>query len=103
MAAQNIVIVGGGGAGVAIARDLASKLPKVSPQYKITLVTSRESYVHLPAALRMVVSPKDKLEESAIIPYDSVFSSDVGSVKIGTVTSVSSGSAGNEVVLDCPF
>ena len=100
MASQNIVIVGGGGAGVAIARDLASKLPKVSSQYKIILITSRESYAHLPAMLRMVVSPKDKLEESALIPYDSVFPNDIGSVKIGTVTSISSGSTGNEVVLE---
>jgi apoptosis-inducing factor 2 len=100
MASQNIVIVGGGAAGVAISRDLALKLSKTPSQYNLILVTTREAYAHLPAMLRMVVSREDKLEESALIPYDSLFPNGSGTVKIGTVTRISSATTGGEVILE---
>ena len=100
MASQNILVVGGGAAGVAIARDLAVKLPKTTSQFSLILITARETYAHLPAMLRMAVSKRDKLEETALIPYDDLFSNGFGSVKIGTVKSISSKPAGGEVVLD---
>lgn len=101
MSFQNIVVVGGGGAGVAISIALAAQLPKVSSQYKLVLVTAREVYVHLLAMLRLVVNPAEKLEESVLIPYDLLIPENVGSVKLGSVTSVlPENSGGGEVVLE---
>lgn len=99
---QNIVIVGGGGAGSAIARELSQKLPAVSSKYNIILITARECYVHMPAALRMLVTKEGELEKNALIPYDSLFVNDFGSVKVGTVTSVVRNSVGpgGNVLLD---
>ncbi|KAH8120013.1 FAD/NAD-binding domain-containing protein [Phellopilus nigrolimitatus] len=101
MSNQNIVIVGGGGAGVAIARELSANLPKTGPQYNLILVTNRECYVHVLASLRMAVS-EDNLEDTALIPYESVFVNGNGKVKIGNVVSIEreSGSSGGHVALE---
>ncbi|THH10955.1 hypothetical protein EW145_g972 [Phellinidium pouzarii] len=99
MSSQNIVIVGGGAAGATVARDLSAKLPN---GYNLILVTVRECHVHMPALLRLAVSPEDKLEQTALISYDSVFVNGNGSVKLATVISVESspGASGGAVVLE---
>lgn len=101
MSSQNIVIVGGGAAGVSIAVSLAAQLPKVGTGYRVVLVTAREVYVHLLAMLRLSVNRAAKVEETALIPYDAILPSNVGTVKIGAVSSiVPRSSNGGEVVLE---
>lgn len=67
MSKQNIVVVGGGGAGAAVARQLSAKLD--SSKQTLTLVTARPYSVYLPAQLRTVVSDHDHLEKTSFIPY----------------------------------
>ena len=51
--------------------------------------------------LRMVVNPAEKLEESALVPYDSILPQHVGSVKFGSVTRIVPGaSEGGEIELE---
>ena len=83
---QNIVVVGGGGAGYAAARGLAQKLDPKS--HTLTLVTARPFYSHLPAFIRMVTSSQDKVEEQALISYDKAFPAGLTTVRIGRVTSI---------------
>lgn len=62
------MIVGGGLAGIFLAFPLSKKLDR--SKYDIVLVNARPFCVNLIAALRMVASDRDKLENSALIPYD---------------------------------
>ena len=100
MSKENVVIIGGGGAGSAVARELSSKIPKLSSKYNLILVTSHDRYVHLPAMLRMAVSSNDKLEDTALIPYDRLLTNDFGEIKVGTVVSVTSSDVGGTVLLE---
>ncbi|KAL5495086.1 hypothetical protein ACEPAI_548 [Sanghuangporus weigelae] len=98
---QNIVVVGGGCAGVAIARQLSQKLPSVHSNYNLLLITERDVHVHLPAAIRMLVSSEDSLENSALTPYDRLFVNNFGTIKFGKVVSIeknSNGTGGNVVL-----
>lgn len=65
---KNVVVVGGGYAGIHAAEYLAKQLDRT--QYNLILLNPRPYYLHLVAALRMVVSEAGKLEERALIPYD---------------------------------
>ena len=67
-AKQNVVVVGGGYAGVNFIVGAAKKLD--AARYNLVLVNPRPYYVHLIGALRMAVSDQDKLEDTALIPYD---------------------------------
>lgn len=82
---SHVVIVGGGGYGAQIARALSSKLD--ANKHTLTLISSREFYLHLPAALRLIVTSENALEKSSLIPYDKLFPG-VGSFKKGTVKEV---------------
>ncbi|KAL5535691.1 hypothetical protein ACEPAF_3785 [Sanghuangporus sanghuang] len=98
---QNIVVVGGGCAGVGIARQLSQKLPSVHSNYNLLLITERDVHVHLPAAIRMLVTSDDSLESSALIPYDQLFVNNFGTTKFGKVVSIeknSNGTGGNVVL-----
>ena len=102
MSTQNIVIVGGGGAGVSLAVTLAAQLPKVSTGYRVVLLTKRECYAHLLAMLRLAVNSEAEVDKKALIPYDQILPGDVGSYKIGEVTKIvrgSSAGAGGDVEL----
>lgn len=101
MAKENIVIVGGGGAGIGLARALSAKLD--ASQYNLILISARSKYVHLLAALRFLVSDEGKLEEKAIIPLDTVFVNGNGTLKVGKVVAVDKASGvamGGDVVLE---
>lgn len=100
---ENVVVVGGGGAGFSIIKELSAKLDP--SKYNLILVTSRPYYVFLVAAIRMVVTDYDNLEEKILIPYDKSIVNGNGTVKVGTVTSIEpskagSSSPGGEVILE---
>ncbi|KAF8804855.1 FAD/NAD(P)-binding domain-containing protein [Phlegmacium glaucopus] len=94
---KKIIIIGGGGAGAAIARTLSQQLdPKT---HSITLMEEREYYLHYPAALRMLVSSEDQLEEKVLLPYRSLLVNGNGVIvheKAAAITS--KGAAGGGVV-----
>ena len=65
---KNVVIVGGGYAGVHVAQYLTKQLDHA--QYNLILLSPRPYYLHLIAALRMLVTDEGKLEERALVPFD---------------------------------
>lgn len=97
---KNVVIVGGGVAGTAIARELSSKLD--ASKYNLILINPRPYLIYLIAGARLTVAPVDELEKRALIPYDKLFHNGNGTVKIGKVASLSEAGAGKggEVVLE---
>ncbi|KAH9962986.1 FAD/NAD-P-binding domain-containing protein [Russula dissimulans] len=100
MSRKNVVVVGGGAAGATIARILSGKLDRNTTT--LTLVTARPFAVHLPGAIRMTTTSEGKLEDSVLIPYDSLLVNGNGTIKVGRVTSIEAGKdshAGGSVVL----
>ncbi|KAI8986166.1 FAD/NAD-P-binding domain-containing protein [Trametes punicea] len=98
--AKNVVIIGAGWAGTLIARELSAKLDR--SKYNIILVNERPYFVHLLAGARMTVSPIDKLEDKALVPFDKLFHNGNGTAKIGKVVSIAEAAPGQggEVVLE---
>jgi apoptosis-inducing factor 2 len=72
----NVVVIGGGYAGVTVAQSLDAKLD--SSRHAVTLITGREYYLHIVAALRMLVTPEPDLEHNAVLPYDNIFKTGTG-------------------------
>lgn len=101
MTQENIVIVGGGGAGIEVARALSAKLD--DSRFKLILITPRPFYVHYPAGLRMIVTDEGNLEDRALIPLkpESIFAKGKGTLKIATVSSIQKSPAdgGGSVIL----
>ncbi|KAJ7135878.1 FAD/NAD(P)-binding domain-containing protein [Mycena epipterygia] len=73
---KSVVVVGGGSAGVNIARPLSFQLD--ATKYKLFLINPRPFRVLLPATLRMIVSDVDNLGTTALVPYDKIFHGDNG-------------------------
>jgi NADH dehydrogenase FAD-containing subunit len=94
---KNIVVVGGGVAGLPIARALSAKLD--ASQYDLILVNPRPFAIHLLAGARITTSSIDHLEDTAFIPYDKVFLNGKGSLKIGKVTAIDANREGKGGVL----
>lgn len=93
---QNIVILGGGAAGISIAREIAPKLD--TTRYRLIVVNPRPYFAHLPALIRTVVTAEGKLEDEILMDYGD-FLHGKGEVKIGKVASFTSTKEGGEVVL----
>ncbi|KAF8891929.1 FAD/NAD-P-binding domain-containing protein [Gymnopilus junonius] len=89
---RDIVIVGGGGAGSQIARALSQQLEAGS--HSITVIESREFFTHYPGCLRMLVSDRDHLEETALIPLDKLFPSGNGKLVRAYISSISQNDKG---------
>lgn len=68
-----------------MADELSKKLDPA--RHTLTLIGSRDFYMHIPARMRMMVSPLDYLENSALMPYTHLFDR-VGKYKQGAVTQV---------------
>lgn len=65
---KNVVIVGGGFAGIQAAKDLAKQLDHA--RYNLVLLNERPYFVNLLAALRTAVSDAGRLEDRMLVPYD---------------------------------
>ena len=72
----SVVVIGGGPAGVNVAQTLDKRLNVAT--HSVTLITGRDYYLHLPATLRMLVTPEPDLEHNAVIPYDNLFGTGTG-------------------------
>ncbi|KAJ7637250.1 FAD/NAD(P)-binding domain-containing protein [Mycena polygramma] len=83
---KSVVVVGGGSAGVNIARPLSSKLD--AAKYNLVLINPRPFRVLLPATLRMVVSDVDDLGTKALVPFDKIFHNDNGTFLQDSVRSI---------------
>jgi apoptosis-inducing factor 2 len=83
---KQIVIVGAGGAGGALARTLSGQLDSASHQ--ITLIASRPFFPFYVAALRTLVTDEGSLENQMLIPLDKLFINGNGTFKQGVVTGI---------------
>ena len=88
---------GGGDMGSSAARLLSTSLDPA--KYNLVLINSRPFYVFNIASARMVVSEEDRVEDSALIPYDKLFHNGNGTFVLGTVTAIRAGDKGRNVVL----
>lgn len=91
MSAKNIVIVGGGSAGIELVVALWPKL--ASTPHTLTLITDKDHYVHYIAALRTVSAPVDDKEwtESTFLSLEHLFKKGgnrKGKVVSGKATSI---------------
>ena len=95
---QNVVVVGGGGAGAFVIQNLSAKLDPA--KYNLILITPRPYFLHLIAAIRMVVTSEGKLEDRVAIPLDKTFVNGNGKMLVGKVVSISNeGEKGGHVTL----
>jgi NADH dehydrogenase FAD-containing subunit len=95
---KNVLIVGGGTGGAALAIILAAKLDK--SKYNLVLINPLPYHIYYLATCRLTVSDVDDLENQAFIPYDKMFTNGNGTFKQGTVESIhKGGSRGGEVTL----
>ncbi|PFH45970.1 hypothetical protein AMATHDRAFT_157112 [Amanita thiersii Skay4041] len=96
---ENIVVVGGGGAGTSITRQLSEWLNR--SQYNLILISPRSYMVHYPATLRMLVTSKGHLEDCAFIPLEQIFINGHGRLVNGKVVSIKDdGENGGHITLD---
>jgi len=96
---QNIVIVGGGYAGISTFNALAGQLD--ATRSNLILITPRPYFTHLPAGLRMLVTSEGRLETTALMPFGDKHNSDNKKVLNAKVTSVvDSDMQGRYVVLE---
>lgn len=95
---QNVVVVGGGGAGAFVAKNLSAKLNPA--KYNLILITPRPYYLHLTGCIRMLVTSHGRFEDRNIIPLDRIFTNKNGTMHIGSVVSISDeGDKGGNVTL----
>lgn len=95
---KNIVIVGGGTAGVHAAKSLSRSLD--ADQYQLVLINPLPYRVWLIASLRLAVSPQEELKEITS-KYDKILSDGEAKFVQGTVTAIeSSVGGGGSVTLE---
>ncbi|KAI0042334.1 FAD/NAD(P)-binding domain-containing protein [Auriscalpium vulgare] len=97
---KNVVIVGGGGFGAALARSLSQKLDPT--QHTLTLINSRSYIIWYPATIRMTTTAEQELEKSCLVPYDKLLVNGLGTIKIARVIRVDARTEGKggSVALD---
>lgn len=94
---KNVVVVGGGWAGVQITRALSAKLD--ASKYNLILVNARPFHIHMLAGARLTTTDAGNLEDIAFMPYDKVFVNGNGSLKVGKVIAISANEGGRGGVL----
>jgi hypothetical protein len=70
MTKSNVVVVGGGRAGIEIAKQLSQKLD--ASKYELIMITSRPFSIWLPPLVRAVVTSEgnlESLETGSLVPY----------------------------------
>ncbi|PPR02018.1 hypothetical protein CVT24_011141 [Panaeolus cyanescens] len=83
---QNIVIVGGGFAGIGVFNQLYDTID--ASKYDLFLISDRDYVAYYPAALRMSISPEDDLENQVLMKYNSRFNQANKKTIIGKVTTI---------------
>jgi NADH dehydrogenase FAD-containing subunit len=96
---SNVVLVGAGGAGFPLFRELAAKL--ANTDYNLIVIEPRKFFVHLPSTIRMVVTPEGGYENKSIMNHPSNLSSGNARFVYAEVSSiVDGGSNGGRVMLN---
>ncbi|KAG5353578.1 Apoptosis-inducing factor 2 [Termitomyces sp. T112] len=98
MAKRNIVIVGGGSAGVNTARALSKTLD--STKYELILINPLPYRIWLVATLRLAVTQDEALKNDIFLPYDKVFINGHGKFVQGKVVSFEQSKEGGSVTLE---
>ncbi|KAF5375738.1 hypothetical protein D9615_009329 [Tricholomella constricta] len=95
---QNVVVVGGGGAGAPTARHLSTTLDPT--KYNLIIITARPYFLHLPGSIRATVTPEGDFHEQVTMPYDKLLVNGNGTLITGEVTSMADeGEEGGYVTL----
>jgi apoptosis-inducing factor 2 len=97
MSKQNIVIVGGGAAGVNTAKILSRSLD--SSKYNLILINPLPYRIWLIGTLRLSVSPEEELQKNVMLPYDKIFANGNGKLVQGVVKSFEARKEGGGSVL----
>jgi NADH dehydrogenase FAD-containing subunit len=95
---KNIVIVGGGGAGVTCAKALSRTLD--SSKYQLILINPLPYRIWLVATLRLIVTNDDALKKDVMLPYDKIFTNGNGKFVEGTVKTFEATKEGGSVILE---
>lgn len=96
---KNVVVVGGGQAGVETVKLLSKTLD--GSQYRLILINPLPYRILLIATLRAVVSDRDNLENKIFFPFDKEFHEGNGEFIQASVVSIQDqGKSGGSVVLD---
>ncbi|KAI0316928.1 FAD/NAD-P-binding domain-containing protein [Amylostereum chailletii] len=97
---KDIVLVGGGGAGMILARALVGRLD--TTRYTFTLINNRAFTVFLPTSVRMAATEEGHLEDEILLPYDRLLK-DIGTLKVGKTVKIEEdapGKGGRVVLAD---
>ena len=86
---QNVVVVGGGSSGVAVAQGLSKQLDH--SRFNLILIEPRPRHIWLPATARMVVTSDEKFIETVRFPFDRLFANGKGVVRQDKVVSIKEG------------
>ncbi|KAG6840624.1 hypothetical protein C0991_005476 [Blastosporella zonata] len=98
MGKQNIVIVGGGAAGVNAAKALSKTLD--SSKYQLILINPLPYRIWLIATLRLAVTQDEALKNDIFLPYDKIFVNGKGKFVQGKVASFEASKEGGSVTLE---
>ena len=92
-AKENVVIVGGGIGGTAIAKELSAKLDH--SRYNLYLVEARSHLIWLLGGARMAVTKEEGAVDNYLFNYDKFFPAGKGTVKKARVEKIVPNSDGN--------
>ncbi|KAG6847570.1 hypothetical protein H0H93_007320 [Arthromyces matolae] len=98
MGKQNIVIIGGGSAGVAAAKTLSKALDP--SKYQVIVINPLPYRIWLIATLRLAVTQDEALKNDIFLPYDKVFVNGNGKFVQGKVASFTHSKEGGIVTLE---
>ncbi|KAG6845101.1 hypothetical protein H0H87_000800 [Tephrocybe sp. NHM501043] len=95
---DTVVVVGAGGAGFSVARQLSTILDP--SKHKLILISARPHFLHLVGCIRAAVNPEGAFEEQVIMPLDKLLVNGNGTIITAEVTAVlEDGDKGGSVTL----
>jgi len=92
-AKENVVVLGGGIGGTAIAKELSAQLDH--SKYNLLLVEKRSHLIWTLGGLRMAVSKEEGVVDNYLFNYDRFFAPGKGTVKKANVEKIVPNSDGN--------